>query len=212
MSSAKPMSSISSASSSTRRRTASRVERLRAAGDRARGPAWRRRCRRRARARGSAAASTRRRRAARPTSPVPRAYLWTASATCIASSRVGTSTRPRVRRGGPGLAASCARRWIIGSANAAVLPVPVAACASRSRARQHERNRPPLDRRRLLVAEAGDRLDEGLGQAERIKPCRRRGLRGGRHPAIVSFSAGRLPLDVPTCLPTPTSIRRASRP
>ena len=54
-----------------------------------------------------------------------------ASATCIASSRVGTSTRPRGRpddgRGAP------ASRWIIGSANAAVLPVPVPAWPIRSR-------------------------------------------------------------------------------
>ena len=57
-------------------------------------------------------------------------YLCIASATCIASSRVGTSTS----------ADGCFRslppsamRWSIGSANAAVLPVPVAAWPIRSR-------------------------------------------------------------------------------
>jgi hypothetical protein len=55
------------------------------------------------------------------------AYFWNASATWIASSRVGASTsacgaRPAAR--------ACAR---IGSANAAVLPVPVWAWPSTSR-------------------------------------------------------------------------------
>src|SRR3954464_8720687 len=48
----------------------------------------------------------------------------------MASSRVGTSTRPHVCRPPP---PSSLMRCSIGSANAAVLPVPVAAWPSRSR-------------------------------------------------------------------------------
>jgi hypothetical protein len=65
----------------------------------------------------------------RTRTPSWRPYLWTASETCIASSRVGTRTSavgsvPR---------SPVARRWSTGSAKAAVLPVPVAAWPSRSR-------------------------------------------------------------------------------
>jgi hypothetical protein len=63
--------------------------------------------------------------------PPPRAYLWIASATCIASSRVGTSTSPAV--GWRPTAPASTMRCSIGNAKAAVFPVPVAACASRSR-------------------------------------------------------------------------------
>ena len=58
-------------------------------------------------------------------------YVASALCTCMASSRVGTSTSPsglRVRAGRRGTN----RRSIIGSAKAAVLPVPVCARASRS--------------------------------------------------------------------------------
>src|SRR5690606_1611033 len=54
------------------------------------------------------------------------------------------------------------------------------------RARQDERDRRALDGRRLFVAERGDCLQEGVVETERVKPGRRRGLRGGRHPTIVS--------------------------
>ena len=47
----------------------------------------------------------------------PRPYLWIASQTCMASSRVGTRTKPRGRLDGPS-----AIDWIIGSAKAAVFP------------------------------------------------------------------------------------------
>jgi len=52
--------------------------------------------------------------------------------TCSASSRVGTSTRARTEllaTGAPVVASS----WSSGSANPAVLPVPVCAAAIRSR-------------------------------------------------------------------------------
>ena len=55
---------------------------------------------------------------------------WSASATCIASSRVGTRTSADVL---PSAAWPIGMRWSVGSANAAVLPVPVGASASRSR-------------------------------------------------------------------------------
>ena len=96
----------------------------RGADGRARAPGSRPRCRRRASARGSAGPSRRRRRAGRR-APVFFEYLWTASASCMASSRVGTRTRPRVAPRGPG---ASAMRWSMGSAKAAVFPVPVSAC------------------------------------------------------------------------------------
>ena len=58
------------------------------------------------------------------------AVAWSASATCIASSRVGTRTSAEVL---PSPAFPMGMRWSVGSANAAVLPVPVGASARRSR-------------------------------------------------------------------------------
>ena len=60
-------------------------------------------------------------------------------------------------------------RCSIGSAKAAVLPVPVAACAEQVAAGEQERNRLALDGRRLLVAERGDGGDDGLVESERGK-------------------------------------------
>ena len=58
------------------------------------------------------------------------ARLRSTSPTCAASSRVGTSTRARTRRGPPvALSCSCCSK---GSAKAAVLPDPVCAAPSRS--------------------------------------------------------------------------------
>ena len=95
----------------------------------------------------------------------PRAYLCTASATCIASSRVGTSTsavgaaailgaelRDTVQhrqreRGGLSRAGGRLREQI----------APV----------EQQRNRLALDGRRLLVSERGDGRDERLVEPER---------------------------------------------
>ena len=57
-------------------------------------------------------------------------------------------------------------RCSIGSANAAVLPVPVAACAEQVAAVEQQRNRFALDRRGLFVAERGDRGDDVVREAE----------------------------------------------
>ncbi len=120
---------------SRRPRPARRCGRRRASGcdagcDRGRARASPPRPRRRASRRGSAGPWPPRRRAGTTLRPTPLAYLWIASATCIASSRVGTRTRPLVR---PRSWPSSAIRWSMGSAKAAVLPVPVAAWPSTSR-------------------------------------------------------------------------------
>ena len=61
---------------------------------------------------------------------MPAPYFCTASATCMASSRVGTSTSACASKGRRSFGVtSC----IMGSAKAAVLPVPVAAWPSTSR-------------------------------------------------------------------------------
>ena len=73
---------------------------------------------------------------------------------------------------------SSSRRWIIGSANAAVLPVPVAACASRSRPARSSGNRLALDRRRLFVAERGDGAHEVPARPNATKPRLPDALRG----------------------------------
>jgi hypothetical protein len=132
-SSSKPMSSISSASSSTSTRTASSLSVPRFTWSRARPGVATTTSTPRSRARSCCpiaappyTASTR--------VPKPRPYLWMASATCMHSSRVGTSTSARgaplpAPRGG----APSTIRWSNGSANAAVFPVPVAAMPSASR-------------------------------------------------------------------------------
>ena len=127
MSSAKPMSSISSASSST---TISRCDRSSVPRDR-----W-------STARPGVATTTSTPRASsrswRPIgcppytgstrAPSERPYRCIASETCMASSRVGASTSPS----GAASRRPAGSRASIGRANAAVLPVPVAACPSRS--------------------------------------------------------------------------------
>ena len=114
--------------------------------------------------------------------PVPSAYLWIASLTCIASSRVGTSTRPPV---GAAAAASCPRAAVAlrecrrpVAQRSARSPCDASACWSRLgqaldhrqgegrglagaggglgeqvAAAEHDGDRLPLDRRRFLVAE-----------------------------------------------------------
>ena len=60
--------------------------------------------------------------------PVPAAILSKVSWIWMASSRVGLRINARM----PCAAARLARRWIKGSTNASVLPVPVCAVATRS--------------------------------------------------------------------------------
>ena len=86
-----------------------------------------------------------------------------ASATCIASSRVGTSTSAAGRlRPSPCAAIRCRS----GSANAAVFPVPVAAWPSRSRPASSGGIGLALDGRRLLVAELREGSHEALVESE----------------------------------------------
>ena len=128
MSSAKPMSSISSASSSTTVRIPSTSSERR--------PRW-------SRTRPGVPTTTWTPRSSdcscrkigcppytgTTLTPSLRPYLKIASETCIASSRVGTRTRAvAVGRPRP-IVSECSN----GRANAAVLPVPVAACPTRSR-------------------------------------------------------------------------------
>ena len=102
--------------------------------DRARAPAWRRRCWRRARARGSAGASARRRTAAARSAS-------SRARTCGSPRRPASPARASAPAPGPTCADGRRRpprrsRCSIGSANAAVLPVPVAACAEQVAARR----------------------------------------------------------------------------
>ena len=92
-------------------------------------------------------------------------------------------------------ASSSSSRWSIGSANAAVLPVPVAACASRSRPGEHQRDRLALNRRRLFVAEGGQRGEERRREPERREVLGR--VRKRRHACILKFQ--------------PTSVSRKGR-
>ena len=96
---------------------------------------------------------------------------------CGSSRRSGLQARASGSaraRGSP-----CARRWRrlaarrcrIGSAKAAVLPVPVWAMPEQVAAGQHRRNGLRLDRGRGRIAFALQGLQEGLGEAERGK-CR----------------------------------------
>ena len=87
------------------------------------------------------------------------------SAIWLASSRVGLSTRQRQPLRGVGRW-SAARRWRMGSAKAAVLPVPVWATPSRSLALEHGGNGLRLDRRGGHVVLGCQRLQEGSGEAE----------------------------------------------
>ena len=95
---------------------------------------------------------------------MPRAYLCTASATCIASSRVGTSTRPAgvPARGVAGLVDPLQhrqreRRGLAGAGRG--LPEQVAPF-------EEQRNGLALDRRGFFIAEGGDRRDHRLRKAE----------------------------------------------
>ena len=110
--------------------------------------------------------------------------MWIASATCIASSRVGTSTRPHVWRGA-GLRFGDAlqhrqreRRRLAGAGlGLAEQIAPV----------EQQRNRLALDRRRLLVSERGDDVGELALEPERGKG----GNGGGFHPTIMSHRPAR---------------------
>ena len=80
--------------------------------------------------------------------------------------------------GAAGRRASGTRAWTMGRANAAVLPVPVAAWPSRSRPASSDGDGLALDRRGLLVAELGDGGDEVVGQAQVVE-ARLVGVVGG---------------------------------
>ena len=83
-------------------------------------------------------------------------------------------------------------RCSIGSANAAVLPVPVSACTTRSTAFEHRGDGFPLHRRGLFVAKRRDGGNQAVGESKGSKPgggglC---GVgRAIRHPTIVSRAA-----------------------
>ena len=163
MSSAKPMSSISSASSSTTVRTSSRSQR--AAADVVERPAraWRRRRRRRARAPAAGGRSAGRRRSAATRTP---------SVAAVAVDRLGHLHRPArgSARGraptGRGLRAAGVeplqqrqreRRRLAGAGGRLAEQVaPV----------EQRRDRLALDRRRLLVAEGGERVEQLGAQPE----------------------------------------------
>ena len=162
------MSSISSASSSTsdvervelQRPAAEVIERAARRGDDDVGAA--------AQARESAGPSARRRRAARRRSDVPlaRTCAWPRRPASPARASAPARGRAAPRRSS---ASRCASRSISGSANAAVLPVPVPAWPIRSRPVEQQRNRFALDGRGLFVAEGRHGLDEGIGEAEAIE-------------------------------------------
>ena len=99
----------------------------------------------------AASAHRRRSRVTRSCTGAP--YVASARCTWTASSRVGTSTRPRGDASGRRRCART-RRSIIGRPNAAVLPVPVCARASRSAPLETRGIDADLDRRGLLVAQA----------------------------------------------------------
>ena len=164
-SSAKPMSSISSASSSTTACEAARGRACRAGGDRARGPAWRRRRRRRAGAREICWLDRlRRRRSARPCAPHgaavaverPRPPASPARAWARAPGRPGAA-RP---------AAPAERRCSSGQRERGGLAGAGRGLAEQVAAGEQGRDRLALDRGGLFVAERGERLDEGGGEAE----------------------------------------------
>ena len=106
------------------------------------------------------------------------AYLWIASATCIASSRVGTRTRPGRAGAGPASPASAdplqhrqrERRGLARARGRLAEHVP---------AREQQRDRLALDRRRFFVAERGDGREDLFRESEAGKPGRslRIGLR-----------------------------------
>ena len=88
----------------------------------------------------------------------------------LASSRVGDSTRTRQLRE-RGCASDSISRPRIGSAKAAVLPVPVWAMPSRSRPARTWGMAPGLDRCGSDVAFGGKRLEDRRGKAEVVKSC-----------------------------------------
>ena len=91
------------------------------------------------------------------------------SATWIASSRVGTSTRPSGARG----SATSVMRASIGTPNASVLPDPVWARPHTSRPCNRDRDRRGLDRERLGEPGGGEADVDALGHAEIGEPGRR---------------------------------------
>ena len=106
---------------------------------------------------------------------MPFAYLCTASATCIASSRVGTSTSPHVVRGaslrlGDPLEHRQRERRRLAGAGFGL--------AEQISGLKQQRNRFALNRRRLFIAEGGDDVGEFGPKAERGK---RDSIRGSRH-------------------------------
>ena len=134
------------------------------AGDRARALAWRRRCRRRARGRESASTWTRRRTRARRTA---RSSARTCGWPRPPASRARASARARGRACAAARDGGFSSRWCsIGNANAAVLPVPVAAWREHVAPGQQERNGLALHGRRLFVAERRHGAHEGAGEAE----------------------------------------------
>ncbi len=99
-----------------------------------------------------------------------------ASATCMASSRVGTSTSADAENGAcsPGV-----MRWRRGREKAAVFPVPVAAMPSRSLPASSGGMGGALDGSGFLVAERAERLHEGGLEAQLFEG--RRGSWNGAH-------------------------------
>ena len=182
MSSAKPMSSISSASSSTT--TSIAAERQRATPDVVERPTGRGDddMRRRAPARRAAAGWAARRRSARRGHRA-RGRSWAiASETCIASSRVGHQDQGHRRRP-PAAANALENRQREGGRLAGA----GGGLAEQIPALQQQRNRLALDRRRLFVPEAGEDAQQLGPQSERSKPvgrvrdglCHRIGGEGG---------------------------------
>ena len=119
------------------------------------------------------------------------------------------------RRGRPS-----ARRCSIGSANAAVLPVPVAAWPSRSRPAMQRRDRLALDRRRLLVAERGQRFHDARVEARGRRSRRWRGFgfqscgHGARNRSMGFFplARGRARCGSPSSGPPRAAARRHDAP
>ena len=134
--------------------------------------------------------------------PSSRPYRWTASATCMASSRVGASTSdvgrlPRPSRGTP--RPSAGRAGLAGRVEAAREALEhrqrerrgLAGAGGRLgeqvAAREQGRDRRVLDGRGLLVAEGGERAQETLVEAEGGEA---RGGHDGRDDAEMGVGVG----------------------
>ena len=161
MSSAKPMSSISSASSSTTVASAPRSQR--APGDVVQRPARG----------GDDDVHAALQRAQLPADRLPAVDRQHpgAEVLAVAVERLGDLHRQLAgghqhQRHRVAAAAVAGSRCSSGSANAAVLPVPVAAWPEQVPTLQQRRDRLPLDRRRLLVAEGGERAQQLGAQPE----------------------------------------------